>query len=230
MLLRLASLLSPQEAAQLRALLRPSTWVDGRSTSGTQTSLVKNNQQLPEGSEAAAAGGKVVLMALARHAQFMTAALPSKLYPPMFNRYSGQTNALGSHVDNAVRSVALPGGGSQNIRTDLSCTVFLSDPASYDGGELVMQETGGEQRIKLNAGDAVLYPGTSVHRVEPVTRGERLASFFWVQSMVRSTEQRRLLYEMDMSITALRQQHGETDEAVRLTGCYHNLLRMWGEV
>jgi PKHD-type hydroxylase len=229
MLLRLTQLLPASTLADLCQVLQGSAWVDGRSTSGTQTSQVKNNQQLAEGSEAAAVAGKAILLALAQHAAFVSAALPAKLYPPMFNRYSGQTNALGSHVDNAVRRVT-QAGGVGHIRTDLSCTVFLSDPAAYDGGELVIEDTFGEQRIKLAAGDAVLYPGTSVHRVEPVTRGERLASFFWVQSMVRGNEQRRLLYEMDTAITQLRQNQGESPETLRLTGCYHNLLRLWAEV
>jgi PKHD-type hydroxylase len=149
------------------------------------------------------------------------------VYPPLFNRYTGGTNEFGNHIDNAVRTHAAT---ARHVRTDISCTLFLSDPASYDGGELVVQDTYGEQRIKFDAGDLVLYPGTSVHRVESVTRGERLACFFWIESMVRRDDQRRLLYDMDMAILALRRAHGDSDETVRLTGCYHNLLRMWADV
>ena len=171
-------------------------------------------------------------VALVRNPMFITGALPKSVYPPLFNRYGGQTNAFGMHVDNAVRTHAAT---AKHVRTDISCTLFLSDPASYDGGELVVQDTYGEQRIKFDAGDLVMYPGTSVHRVEPVTRGGRLACFFWIESMVRLDAQRRLLYDMDLSITALRQKdwnnrqgdpqdahRPESPEVVRLTGCHHN--------
>ena len=152
--------------------------------------------------------------------------------PPLFNRYGGASNYFGDHIDNAVRTHAAT---ARHVRTDISCTLFLSEPADYDGGELVVQDTYGEQRIKFDAGDLVMYPGTSVHRVEPVTRGERLGCFFWIESMVRLDAQRRLLYEMDMAITALRQQTfatgaSESPEVIRLTGCYHNLMRMWADV
>lgn len=180
-------------------------------------------------------------MALARNPMFVTGALPKSVYPPLFNRYGGDANHFGNHIDNAVRTHAAT---ARHVRTDISCTLFLSDPASYDGGELVVQDTYGEQRIKFEAGDLVMYSGTSVHRVEPVTRGERLACFFCIESMVRADAQRRLLYEMDMAITSLRQKdlarapQGDTQpsdaieslEVVRLTGCYHNLLRMWADV
>jgi PKHD-type hydroxylase len=168
----------------------------------------------------------LVLQALEAHSMFFSAALPKRVLPPLFNRYSGSSNSYGDHVDQAVRYA--PGSG-QRVRTDISCTLFLTDPASYDGGELVVQDTYGEQRVKLNAGDMVLYPGTSVHRVEPVTRGERLASFFWIESMVRADDQRRLLYELDMSLMRLRSEHGESEATVQLTGTYHNLLRMWAD-
>jgi PKHD-type hydroxylase len=149
------------------------------------------------------------------------------VFPPLFNRYGGQANSFGNHVDNAIRFV--PGARHERVRTDISCTLFLAEPEEYDGGELVIQDTFGEQSVKLEAGDMVLYPGTSVHRVEPVTRGYRLASFFWVESMVRSDEQRRLLFELDAQLMELRGQHGEGGAAVALTGTYHNLLRMWAD-
>jgi PKHD-type hydroxylase len=237
MLLRIPQALKPEELAEVRRLVLGADWADGRITAGSQSATVKNNLQLPEDLHAAQQARHIVSVALARNPMFVTGALPKSVYPPLFNRYGGQTNAFGDHVDNAVRTHAAT---ARHVRTDISCTLFLSDPASYDGGELVVQDTYGEQRIKFEAGDLVMYPGTSVHRVEPVTRGERLACFFWIESMVRLDAQRRLLYEMDMAITALRQKdldqrHGdatqaESPEVVRLTGCYHNLLRMWAEV
>ncbi len=234
MLLRIPQALNAEELAQVRALVLAADWADGRATAGSQSGSVKNNTQLPEELPAAQQARYLVSVALARHPLFVTGALPKSVYPPLFNRYSGSANAFGDHIDNAVRTHAAT---ARHVRTDISCTLFLSDPASYDGGELVVQDTYGEQRIKFDAGDLVMYPGTSVHRVEPVTRGERVACFFWVESMVRSDDQRRLLYEMDMAITALRQQDlqrpagsGERPELVRLTGCYHNLLRMWADV
>jgi PKHD-type hydroxylase len=167
--------------------------------------------------------------ALNRHAIFFSAALPERVFPPLFNRYAGAANAFGNHVDNAVRFV--PGGRGERVRTDISCTLFLADPDAYDGGELVVEDTYGVQRVELLAGDAVLYPGTSVHRVEPVTRGARVASFFWIESMVRSDEQRRLLHDMDVHLMRLRETVGETDPAViGLIGMYHNLLGQWAAV
>ncbi len=232
MLLRISQALAPGELTQVRQLLESADWADGRITAGSQSGAVKNNEQLPEALPAAQQARQIVSSALARNPMFVTGALPKTVYPPLFNRYRGGTNHFGSHVDNAVRTHAAT---ARHVRTDIACTLFLSDPASYDGGELVVQDTFGEQRIKFDAGDLVMYPGTSVHRVEPVTRGERLASFFWIESMVRQSEQRRLLYDMDMAITALRRKDVETGaaesaEAVALTGCYHNLLRMWAEV
>ena len=227
MLLRIAQALNPAELKQVRELLASAQWGDGRMTAGDQSAGVKNNQQLPEDLPAAQQARQVVSVALARNSTFVTGALPKSVYPPLFNRYAGGTNEFGNHIDNAVRTHAAT---ARHVRTDISCTLFLSDPASYDGGELVVQDTYGEQRIKFDAGDLVLYPGTSVHRIEPVTRGERLACFFWIESMVRRDDQRRLLYEMDMAILALRRAHGDTDETVKLTGCYHNLLRMWADV
>ena len=240
MLLRIPNLLTPEELAQVRQLILSADWADGRITAGSQSGSVKNNRQLPEELPAAKAARHIVSVALARNPLFVTGALPKSVYPPLFNRYSGSANAFGNHIDNAVRTHA---ASARHVRTDIACTLFLSDADSYDGGELVVEDTYGEQRIKLTAGDLVLYPGTSVHRVEAVTRGERLACFFWVESMVRSDAQRRLLYNMDMAITALRRQdlaqnsqlgqsplNSERSEVVTLTGCYHNLLRMWADV
>ena len=226
MLLRIAQALNPDELQQVRSLLLESAWADGRVTAGDQSAGAKNNQQLPEDSPTARQARHIVSVALARNPMFVTGALPKTIYPPLFNRYSGATNAFGDHIDNAVRTHAAT---ARHVRTDISCTLFLSPPASYDGGELVINDTYGAQRVKFEAGDLVMYPGTSVHRVEPVTRGERLACFFWIESMVRRDDQRRLLYELDMAILALRQA-GDTAETVKLTGCYHNLLRMWADV
>lgn len=226
MLLKIPQVLDAAVLARARELLAQASWVDGRTTAGTQAAQVKNNQQLQPGSEQLRELQALVLQALDKHPLFFSATLPKRVLPPLFNRYSGATNAYGSHVDQAVRY--LP-GGVQRVRTDTSCTLFLSEPAEYDGGELVIEHSYGEQRVKLAAGDLLVYPGTSVHRVEPVTRGTRLASFFWIESMVRADEQRRLLYEMDMSLMELRGELGETQELVQLTGTYHNLLRMWAD-
>ena len=226
MLLHVPRVLSPEALARCRQMIESADWQDGRITAGSQSEQVKNNRQLPEGSEASVAARALVVDALARSALFFSGALPKKTFPPLFNRYDGDANHFGNHVDNAVRTSKLTGAW---VRTDLSCTLFLSEPHEYDGGELVIEDTFGVQRVKLAAGDAILYPSSSVHRVEPVTRGSRIASFFWIESMVRSDEQRRLLFDMDKSIIALREQHGETEEVVRLTGCYHNLLRLWAD-
>lgn len=209
MLLRIPQALTPQELGRIRQLVLSAGWADGRITAGSQSGSVKNNLQLPEDLPAAQEARHLVSVALARNTMFVSAALPKAVYPPLFNRHGGDANAFGSfgnHIDNAVRTHAAT---ARHVRTDISCTLFLSEPESYDGGELVVQDTYGEQRIKFSAGDLVMYPGTSVHRVEPVTRGERLASFFWIQSMVRADAERRLLYDMDLAITALRQQHQE---------------------
>lgn len=235
MILHLPNVLTPEELGQLRAwLTEDAAWSDGRITAGTQSSQTKNNQQLVETSPVAQQASHLVSHAFARNPLFVTGALPKRVYPPLFNRYAGAANSFGKHIDNAVRTEAAT---ARHIRTDLSCTLFLSDPASYEGGELVVHDTFGQQAIKLAAGDAVLYPGTSVHQVMPVTQGERLASFFWIESMVRREDERRLLYEMDMAILALRQknfeanpQSADSNAVVSLTGCYHNLLRMWCDV
>jgi len=237
MILRLPNLLTADELQQLREWLNVDAageWSDGRITAGSQSRQTKNNQQLPENSAVAQKASQLVSRAFARNPLFVTGALPKRVYPPLFNRYAGAANAFGPHIDNAVRTEA---STARHVRTDISCTLFLSDPASYDGGELVVSDTFGDHAIKLEAGDAVLYPGTSVHRVNPVTKGERLASFFWIESMVRRDDQRRLLYDMDMAILGLRQKNhdknkkqADSEEVLRLTGCYHNLLRMWCDV
>jgi PKHD-type hydroxylase len=228
MLLHLKSVLDADQLREARSLLARAPWGDGSVTAGVQSALVKNNRQLPQTCDEARALQRMVLAGLDKHAMFFSAALPKRVFPPLFNRYAGEANSFGDHVDNAVRYA--PGTG-QRVRTDLSCTLFLCEPDTYDGGELVVQDPFASPRIKLPAGDMLLYPGTSVHRVEPVTRGERIASFFWIESMVRSSEQRRLLFDFDQHLMKLRSEHGETGaEVVGLTGTYHNLLRMWAEV
>lgn len=226
MLIHLRNVLTAEELRQARTLLDGADWLDGRSTAGAQAVQYKNNEQLPQGSEAAHALQALVLGALDRHALFFSAALPKKIFNPLFNRYGGDTNFYGKHVDNAVMYSRSNG---QRVRSDVSCTVFLAEPEEYDGGELTVDDTYGSRQVKLPAGDAVLYPSTSVHGVAPVTRGHRLASFFWIESMVRSDEQRRLLFDLDMALMRLREREGESAEAVALTGTYHNLLRMWAD-
>ena len=223
MLIRIPDVLGPEALARAQQLLASAPWEAGQASAGPQAAQVKNNQQLPPTCAQALELQALVLGGLEKHPLFFSATLPKKVFPPMFNRYGGEHNAYGNHVDNAVRYA--PSG--VRTRTDISCTVFLADPASYDGGELVVLGGSGEQRVKLAAGAAVVYPGSSVHRVEPVTRGVRLASFFWIESMVRSDEQRRLLFDLDLQLMRLRERDGETSEAVALTGTYHNLLRMW---
>ncbi len=229
MLLHIKEVLNTDELREARVVLARASWGDGRVTAGVQSAQAKNNEQLPQDSDATKALQQIVLGGLNRHAVFFSAALPKRVFPPLFNRYGGATNSFGNHVDNAVRYI--PGGQGERVRTDVSCTLFLADPDAYDGGELTVDDTFGAQRVKLPAGDMLLYPGTSVHRVEPVTRGFRVASFFWLESMVRSDEARRLLFEMDSHLMQLRSSVGETDPAViGLTGTYHNLLRMWADV
>lgn len=229
MLLTLPDILSSSELAKARDQLAHAHWTDGRDSAGPQARDVKNNEQLPHDCEAATAIRQMVLNGLNRSALFFSAALPLRIFTPRINRYSGQANAYGNHVDNAIRLKAGPQGHTDYVRTDVSCTVFLSDPHEYDGGELTVSDTYGTRGVKLPAGHAVLYPGTSLHQVTPVTRGARVACFLWVQSMVRSDEQRRLLFDMDMNLLALRQRHGESAETTALTGTYHNLLRQWAE-
>jgi len=224
MLIHIPEVLSPDALARCLQILDDAPWVDGRVTAGTQSAQVKNNLQLPEDSAKAAAARAIVLEGLGQSALFFSAALPKHIFPPLFNRYEGEANAFGNHIDNAIRTVSATG---QRIRTDLSATLFLSNPEEYDGGELVIEDTYGSHAVKLPAGDLVLYPSASLHRVEPVTRGARVASFMWLESMVRETERRRLLFEMDMALLELRHTHGDSHPVIGLTGCYHNLLRMW---
>jgi PKHD-type hydroxylase len=227
MLLHLKNILRPEEVAGARRLLgEDAPWMDGRSSAGAQAAARKNNEQLAQDGEPAAQLRELVLAALQRDPLFFSAALPRRIFNPLFNRYRGGSNHYGAHIDGAVLHSRQP---AQWVRTDLSCTLFLADPGEYEGGELVIREPQSEQRFKLPAGDLLLYPGTTLHEVAPVTRGTRLASFFWVESMVRSGEQRRLLFEMDMALLKLRER-GEDDPAVvQLTGTYHNLLRMWAD-
>lgn len=225
MLLTLPDLLTEDELAIARHLLAQAPWADGRIGAGSQAVQAKNNEQLPADCEAARSIGAIVLGALDRSPRFLSACLPRKVFPPRINRYSGASNAYGRHVDGSIRF----GENGQRVRTDISCTVFLSDPEDYDGGELVIHEPGDERRFKLPAGHAVLYPGTHVHEVSPVTRGSRMAAFFWVESLVRTDEQRRLLHEFDLALTEVRQGTGESVATVALMGTYHNLLRMWAD-
>lgn len=225
MLLRVPQVLNADELNQIQQLLQAAEWADGKVTAGTQSAKVKRNIQLPETSAEAEAARAIVLRALSRHALFFSAALPKKIYPPLFNQYRVGMD-FGAHIDNAVRTHALTG---LHVRTDISCTLFLADPESYDGGELVVEDTYGQQAVKLPAGDMVLYPGTSLHHVRPVTSGARLACFFWVQSMVRDDAQRTLLFDMDAAIATLREQVGDNAAVIRLTGNYHNLIRMWAD-
>jgi PKHD-type hydroxylase len=227
MLLPIANVLTAEQVAQCRDRLAAADWADGRITAGYQSAKTKDNAQLPEGSPVARELGAIVLDALSRNSTFFSAALPKRIYPPLFNRYAGG-QSFGTHVDNAIR-YDRSGGRAEAVRTDLSATLFLSAPEDYDGGELVIEDTYGTQRIKLGAGDLVLYPGTSLHQVLPVTRGERLASFFWIQSMVREDAQRQLMFEIDVSIRQLTQSLPEHPALVRLTGVYHNLLRRWAD-
>jgi len=226
MLLHLKNILSPAECRHARTLLTApeAPWIDGRSSAGGQAVTQKNNQQLAQDSPVAQELRDLVLAAVQRDPMFFSATLPRKIFNPLFNRYGGSTNTYGPHVDGAVLHSR---ADQQWVRTDISCTLFLSDPDEYDGGELTVSDTYGTRGVKLPAGDLVIYPGTSVHQVTPVTRGTRIASFFWIESMVRGDEQRRLLYELDMNLLALRQRHGESAETTALTGTYHNLLRMW---
>jgi PKHD-type hydroxylase len=225
MLLVVPKVLTLEQLNRCREALAAADWVDGRVTAGYQGAQVKQNRQLAENSPAARELGELVLGALERNSLFISAALPKRVYPPMFNRYeSGEQ--FGSHVDNAVR--LLPGTG-RKIRTDISATLFLAEPADYDGGELLVEDTYGTHSVKLPAGDMVLYPSTSLHKVTPVTRGARVASFFWIQSMIRDDGQRTLLFDLDTAIQRLNATGADEAARTRLIGCYHNLLRMWSE-
>ena len=225
MLAHIESVLSPEQVALCRERLAASEWIDGRATAGEQSGKVKHNRQIPEDAPVARELGELILGALGRNQEFVAAALPLRVFPPLFNRYEAGMG-FGAHVDNAIRFA-----GPIRFRTDVSCTLFLSDPDAYDGGELIIEDAYGEHAVKLAAGDMILYPATSLHRVAPVTRGARWAAFFWAQSMVKSDEQRALLLNLDRSVQGLAGRLGHNDpEVVSLTGAYHNLLRMWAEV
>ena len=229
MLIPVPQVLSPDQLAEVRRLIDAGDWRDGKATAGKQSELAKRNLQLASTDANAQAAGRIVMDALANNGLFMSAALPDRVFPPLFNRYdAGAGHGFDSHVDNAIRYLD---DKSNRIRTDLSATLFLADPDDYDGGELIIEDTYGEHAVKLPAGDMVLYPATSLHRVEPVTRGSRVASFFWIQSMVRDDGQRTLLLNMDGAIRTLAGKLGDKDASVvSLTGSYHNLLRRWAEV
>lgn len=225
MMMHIPEVLTATQVSEMRAALEATDWVDGRETVGAQGAQVKRNRQLPEQSPVTAQLGGLVLAALARSTLFFSAALPLRFVPPLFNRYEGGEH-YGLHVDGSVRRT----GSGQQLRTDLSCTLFLTGPDDYDGGELEVVDTYGVHEVKLPAGDLILYPASSLHRVTPVTRGARVCSFFWLQSMVRDNAQRAMLFELDQTIQKLRARWGESEETVALTGQYHNLLRMWSEV
>ncbi|MEG8018758.1 Fe2+-dependent dioxygenase [Sphingomonas sp. LR55] len=227
MLIAIPDVLDPTEVTRVRALIDAAEWIDGNATSGPQSALAKRNEQLPEDSAAAREAGGIILDALGRSALFVAAALPLKVFPPLFNRYAGGQD-FGLHVDNAIR---IKRGSDFRIRSDLSATLFLAEPETYDGGELVIEDQFGPQSVKLPAGHMVVYPASSLHRVAPVTRGVRVASFFWLQSMVRDDGARRILLDLDQGVQAVAAAQGQGDPAtVRLTGVYHNLLRRWADV
>ncbi len=226
MLLALPNVLSPEQVAACRAQLEAAEWVNGKATAGHQGARVKDNQQLPVDSPTARQVGQVIIKALTANPLFMSAALPLHFLPPMFNRYSGG-QTFGNHVDGSIRIV--PGTG-QRLRTDLSCTLFFANPEEYDGGELIIEDTYGSKSVKLPAGHMILYPSTSLHQVTPVTRGTRLCSFFWLQSMIRDDGHRRLLFDLDVSIQRLGGEMANHPSVLQLTGVYHNLLRQWAEM
>jgi PKHD-type hydroxylase len=226
MIIHVPEVLSAEQVSHARKVLDAASWVDGRVTAGYQSSRVKNNHQLPEDSAEARELGDLVVRALERCPLFVTAALPLRVFPPLFNRYD-EGMGFGTHLDNSIRQIP---GTSHRIRTDVSATLFLSSPEEYDGGELVIEDVYGAHSVKLPAGDMVLYPASSLHEVRPVERGSRLASFFWVQSMVRDDGQRSLLFDLDVSIQRVRQELSEHPAVVSLTNCYHNLLRRFAEL
>jgi len=224
MLISIPDVLTAEQVLRARQVFCETEWVDGRVTAGHQSGRVKDNLQLAEGSSAARELGAMILTALEQNALFVSAALPARVFPPLFNRYQGG-QSFGTHVDNAIRQVT---GTPHRIRTDLSATLFFSGPDEYEGGELVVEDTYGTHQVKLPAGHLILYPATTLHHVRPVTRGARIASFFWIQSMVRDDGQRTLLFDLDVAIQRLNE--GDHGPAVQLTGVYHNLLRRWADV
>jgi PKHD-type hydroxylase len=225
-LLPIPDVLGAEQVTQARKILDETSWVDGRVTAGHQSARTKDNMQLPEDSPVAKQLGEMILAALGQNPVFISAALPSKVFPPLFNRYTGG-QSFGTHVDNSIRQVT---GTGHRIRTDLSATLFFTAPDEYDGGELVVEDTYGVHNVKLPAGHMVLYPSTSLHQVLPVKRGARIASFFWIQSMVRDDGQRTLLFDLDVAIQQLNKDRRDDPVAVQLTGIYHNLLRRWAEI
>jgi PKHD-type hydroxylase len=226
MLVQIPDVLSAEQVAAARGQLDAAEWVDGRVTAGHQSARAKDNRQIPEGHPAAREVGDSIVRALQGSALFITAALPFRVFPPLFNRYQGG-QSFGNHVDNAIRQIA---GTPHRIRTDLSATLFLSAPQEYDGGELVIEDTYGVHSVKLPAGHLVLYPSTSLHHVRPVTRGARVSSFFWIQSMVRDDGRRTLLFDLDSAIQRLASENPTHPSVIQLTGVYHNLLRQWAEL
>ena len=226
MLLHIPDILTADAVINARRVLEQADWVDGRVTAGHQSARAKDNMQLPEDSPAARQLGDVILAALQRNPLFISAALPYRVFPPLFNRYEGG-QSFGNHVDNAIRHIT---GTGHRIRTDLSATLFFTGPDEYDGGELVVEDTYGVHAVKLPAGHLVLYPSTSLHHVRPITRGARVASFFWIQSMVRDDGQRTLLFDLDTAIQRVTPELADQSAVVQLTGVYHNLLRRWAEV
>jgi PKHD-type hydroxylase len=226
MLLAIPDVLAPDEVAEARRALEAAEWVDGRATAGHQSVRVKENEQLPEDSPVARQLGERVVAALQRHPLFVSAALPLRVFPPLFNRYRGGQQ-FGTHVDNAIRQVP---GTPHRLRTDLSATLFLASPEEYDGGELVVEDTFGVHAVKLPAGHLVLYPASSLHHVRPVTRGARLASFFWIQSLVRDDAERTLLFDLDSAVQRLGQDAPDHPATLQLAGVYHNLLRRWADL
>ncbi|BAM92442.1 PKHD-type hydroxylase [Bradyrhizobium oligotrophicum S58] len=228
MLICVPGILSKDDVAEFRHIMDSSDWEDGRSTAGAQSAMVKRNEQLPPDSEVARKLGHRIISAMTASPRFLAAAIPQQIFPPLFNRYSAESgHHFGIHVDNAVRGDKLTG---LRIRTDLSVTLFLSEPEEYDGGELVVEDLYGSHEVKLPAGDLVLYPASSLHMVTPVTRGVRVASFFWLQSMIRDPLARSMIFDLDTTIQGLSQRMGRDDpEMVRLTGLYHNLIRYWAE-
>jgi PKHD-type hydroxylase len=226
MLLAIPAVLSAEQVAEARRVLEAAPWIDGRATAGHQSVRAKDNEQIPEDSEAARQLGEMVVGALQRSPLFVSAALPLRVFPPLFNRYRGG-QAFGTHVDNAIRQAP---GTPHRLRTDLSATLFLSGPDEYEGGELVVEDTFGVHDVKLPAGHLILYPASSLHHVRPVTRGARVASFFWIQSMVRDDGARTLLFDLDTAIQGLGRDHPDHPSTVQLTGVYHNLLRRWAEL
>jgi PKHD-type hydroxylase len=225
MMVHIPNVLTPEQVARCRDVMTKAEWIDGNATSGHQSRKVKYNLQLPEESEVAHELSAMVHKALYRSPLFMSAVLPQQIYPPLFNRYdAGMT--FGAHVDNAIRSHPQQ---PVRIRTDVSATLFISAPEDYDGGELVVEDTYGSHEVKLPAGDLIIYPATSLHNVTPITRGSRIASFFWTQSLIRDVTKRALLFDLDMSIIRLTRDHPDHPSLVTLTACYHNLLRQWSE-